>query len=343
MAAGTLILGIETSCDETAAAVVADGQVVRGSQVASSAALQSRYGGVVPELAARQHVRALPLVVAAALDEAGAAPRDLTAIAVTQGPGLLGSLLMGLTAAKALALAWGKPLWAVNHLEAHLHANAVAGPLKFPSLALLVSGGHTGLFWWDGPGRMRRLGETRDDAAGEAFDKGARVLGLGYPGGPAVERMAAAAVATWPQLPVARMGDGTLDFSFSGLKSALQRAVAAAPALPEADRARWAAALQDAVADQILDRLTRAWQTTPVHHVYAAGGVLANRALRARLDAWAAERGVALRVPPVALCTDNGVMVAAAAAAHGPGARIGLEASARVPWELAPGPAGSDG
>ncbi|MDA8198636.1 MAG: tRNA (adenosine(37)-N6)-threonylcarbamoyltransferase complex transferase subunit TsaD [Thermaerobacter sp.] len=334
----TLILGIETSCDETAAAVVADGRVVRASQVASSAALQSRYGGVVPELAARQHVRALPLVVAAALDEAGVVPAALTAIAVTQGPGLLGSLLLGLTAAKALALAWGKPLWAVNHLEAHLHANAVAGPLQFPSLALLVSGGHTGLFWWEGPGRMRRLAETRDDAAGEAFDKGARVLGLEYPGGPAVERVAAAAIPPWPPLPVARMGDGTLDFSFSGLKSALQRAVAAEPVLAEADQARWAAALQDAVAAQITDRLTRAWQAAPARHVYAAGGVVANRALRARLDAWARERGVGLHVPPVALCTDNAVMVAAAAAAHGPRARIGLEASPRIPWELASGP-----
>lgn len=336
-APGSLILGIETSCDETAAAVVADGRAVWASQVASSAALQSRYGGVVPELAARQHVRALPLVVAAALDQAGVGPGALTAVAVTQGPGLLGSLLLGLTAAKALALAWGKPLWGVNHLEAHLHANAATAPIQFPNLALLVSGGHTGLFWWDGPGRLRRLAETRDDAAGEAFDKGARLLGLEYPGGPAVERVAAAAVRPWPSLPVARMGDGTLDFSFSGLKSALQRAVAAEPVLAAGDQARWAAALQEAVAAQIADRLTRAWATAPVPHVYAAGGVMANRALRARLEAWAAERGVALHVPPVALCTDNAAMVALAAAAHGPAAAIGLEASPRIPWELASG------
>lgn len=334
MAGPGLFLGIETSCDETAAAVVADGSLVRSSQVASSAALQSRYGGVVPELAARQHVRALPLVVAAALEESGVAPADLTAVAVTQGPGLLGSLLLGLTAAKALALAWDKPLVAVNHLEAHLFANAVVSPVVHPSLALLVSGGHTGLFWWADPRHLELLGETRDDAAGEAFDKGARLLGLGYPGGPALERLAAAAVPPWPPLPVAWM-PGTLDFSFSGLKSALQRALPERAAAGEEERAGWAAALQAAVAAQLTDRLSRAWERRPVRHVYAAGGVLANRYLRRELDAWAARRGVAMHVPPVGLCTDNAVMVAAAAAAHWPSGQVGLDAAPRTPWPVA--------
>lgn len=335
MARPRLFLGIETSCDETAAAVVADGRTVLASQVASSAALQSRYGGVVPELAARQHVRALPLVVAAALDEAGVAPADLFAVAVTQGPGLLGSLLLGLTAAKALALAWQKPLVAVNHLEAHLFANAVADPVVHPSLALLVSGGHTGLFWWADPRQWELLGETRDDAAGEAFDKGARLLGLGYPGGPAVEHWAESAVPPWPTLPVARM-PGTLDFSFSGLKSALQRALPVGAVLADAERAGWAAALQEAVVGQLTDRVARAWEQRPTPHIYAAGGVLANRHLRRALDAWAARRGVAMHVPPVALCTDNAVMVAAAAAARWPDGQVGLDAPPRTPWAVAP-------
>jgi N6-L-threonylcarbamoyladenine synthase len=332
------MLGIESSCDETAAAVVAGGSRILGSAVASSAALQSRHGGVVPELAARQHVAALPLVVEAAMAEAGVRPSEIDAVAVTQGPGLLGALLIGMTAAKSLALAWGRPLVGVHHLEAHLYANAVVAPVEHPSLALLVSGGHTGLFFWPDAETVTLLGETRDDAAGEAFDKGARVLGLGYPGGPAVQALAAEAHAGGPRLPVARTGDG-LDFSFSGLKSALARAVPAPERLTRDERAGWAAALEEAVAAQVVDRLDRAYRRHPVTHVYAAGGVVANRHLRGRLDGWAAERGISMHVPPVALCTDNGVMVACAAAARWPGGRIGLDATPKTPWELSRVPA----
>lgn len=331
----SLILGIETSCDETAAAIVQDGGQVRASQVASSAALQSRYGGIVPELAARQHVAALPLVVQAALDEAAVSPEELTAVAVTQGPGLLGSLLVGMTAAKSLALAWRLPLVGVHHLEAHLYANAVVAPIAYPSLALLVSGGHTSLLAWRAADDLVLLGETRDDAAGEAFDKGARLLGLPYPGGPALEALAATARPPWPTLPVSRLPGDRIDFSFSGLKSALQRAVAHTAAGSATERAGWAKALELAVAAQILDRLDEAWRRTRVAHLYAAGGVLANRHLRGQLEAWGQAHLVAVHIPPVALCTDNGVMVAAAAAARWPHGQIGAQAVPRTPWPLA--------
>jgi len=322
---GGIFLGIESSCDETGVGIVAGGSRLLGQALASSAALQQAYGGIVPEVAAREHVTALPALVDLALQQAGVDPQDLTAVAVTMGPGLVGSLLVGMTAAKSLALAWSRPLLGIHHLEAHLYANALVEPIQFPNLALLVSGGHTGLWLWRGHGDWLLVAETRDDAAGEALDKGARLLGLPYPGGPAVEQLAQHATDLSLELPVAEPADGGLDFSFSGLKTALAQGLGRGGATP----ADWARALQDAVVAQIVSRVKRAWTRWPVHHVYLAGGVAANGALRTRLAAWAREAGVTLHVPPPAYCTDNGAMVAAAAAFR-------YQLDSPEPWSLAP-------
>lgn len=335
-----LFLGIESSCDETAAAVVRDGRSVAGQALASSIALQTAYGGVVPEVAAREHVAALPGIVAEALRQADCRPEQLTAIGVTVGPGLVGSLLVGLTAAKSLALAWSRPLLGVHHLEAHLYANALVAPIQFPGLALLVSGGHTCLWLWKDHGDLVRLGETVDDAAGEALDKGARLLGLGYPGGPAVERLARAAHGPIPRLPVAHTGPDQLDFSFSGLKTALAQGIARGGYEPAA----WAAALETAVVEQLVDRVQRALERWPVAHLYLAGGVAANGHLRTRLHDMAAVRSLAVHMPEPAYCTDNGAMVAAAAAwRFRPGVSASWTLGPQVPYPLgrAPSPLGS--
>ena len=311
------VLGIETSCDETAAAVVEDGRRLLSNVVASQAALHGRYGGVVPEVASRQHLAALLPVVQAALDAARCAPRDLDAIAVTWGPGLVGALLVGVSAAKALAYAWERPLIAVNHLEAHLYANwidesgAAAGPEPpFPLVGLIVSGGHTDLVLMEGHGRLRRLGRTRDDAAGEAFDKVARLLGLGFPGGPAVERVAASAARPAVRLPRAWLGESD-DFSFSGLKTAVLHLVrGAGPRQPPPAPAETAAAFQEAVVDVLASKTARAARRLAVRGVLLSGGVAANGPLRAEL---AKRAPVPLFVPPPVLCTDNGAMVAACA------------------------------
>jgi N6-L-threonylcarbamoyladenine synthase len=230
-------------------------------------------------------------------------------------------LLVGMTAAKALAAAWNKPLIPVNHLEAHLYANAVNGPLVYPGLALLVSGGHTAIWRWDGPDRLVLLGETRDDAAGEALDKGARLLGLPYPGGPALEALAATARSRDDhRLPVARLEAGTYDFSFSGLKTALAQALGRSPDRPE----EWAWALQEAVVEALWQRTREAWTRYPVEHLYLAGGVVANRRLRERFEHWTSMVGIQLHLPPLAYCTDNAVMVAAAAAHTGHPADLGI-------------------
>lgn len=322
---GGLILGIETSCDETAAAVVADGRVVHSNVIASQAELHARYGGVFPEVASRQHILAIVPTVESALTEAGARWADLTAIAVTRGPGLAGSLLVGVNAAKGLAMARGLPLVGINHLEGHLYSNWLhtGGRLRtptlataaadedppFPHLALIVSGGHTDLLLVAGHGDYKLLGRTLDDAAGEAYDKVARLLGLGYPGGPELERLAESGDPARFALPVAATAN-PLDFSFSGLKSAIRRALEeptfdAAPA-PLADLA---ASFQAAVLRALVGRVQRALVEYPVGLVMLAGGVSANgalrRALRTALD-------VPLRYPPLVLCTDNAAMIAAA-------------------------------
>jgi N6-L-threonylcarbamoyladenine synthase len=306
-------LGIETSCDETAAAIVEDGRRVLANVIASQAALHNRYGGVVPELASRQHLAAMLPVVEATLAQAGLRPRELDAIAVTYGPGLAGALLVGVSAAKALAYAWNLPLIGVNHLEAHLYANWIdegsgREPPPFPLLGLIVSGGHTDLVLMEEHGRLRRIGRTRDDAAGEAFDKVARLLGLGFPGGPAIEHTAATASApSQVRLPRAWLGASD-DFSFSGLKTAVLHVTRAehAPAVPET-----AAAFQEAVVDVLSGKTARAAKREGVRAVVLSGGVAANGPLRRAL---AQRAPVPLWVPSPALCTDNGAMVAACAA-----------------------------
>ncbi len=345
------ILGIETSCDETAAAVVADGRRVRANVVASQIALHQAHGGVVPELAARGHVTAIIPVVEAALREGGLDRAGVDVVAVTEGPGLAGALLVGVNVAKAFAYALGRPLVAVNHLEAHVYANWLmlppadgASPMAepppaFPLLCLLVSGGHTELILMMDHGRYRHLGRTLDDAAGEAFDKGARLLGLGYPGGPVIQRVAEAGDPHRFDLPRAWLAE-SYDFSFSGLKTALLR-LAEPYRLPQASSpepatgpfpehrpaafaadaplADLAASYQAAVVEVLAVKTARAALEFGVKTVLLAGGVAANAALRARLRDEVARQceptlgPVPVGYPPPALCTDNAAMVAGAA------------------------------
>ncbi|MDA0271471.1 MAG: tRNA (adenosine(37)-N6)-threonylcarbamoyltransferase complex transferase subunit TsaD [Chloroflexi bacterium] len=322
-----LILGIESSCDETAAAVVADGRHLRSSVIASQTDLHRETGGVVPEVAARAHLRALVPTVRAALAEAACTWDDLDAIAVTSGPGLPGALVIGLNAARGLAYGRGLPLIPVDHVEAHVIANWLTGagdPPPLPALALIVSGGHTELLLMLEDGTIERLGGTRDDAAGEAFDKVARLLDLPYPGGPPVARLAAEATVRKTRLPRAAMR-GSDDFSFSGLKTAVLQMIES-PAAPPAAEIAWA--FQESVADVLSQKAARAAEREGVRCVLLAGGVAANARLRERM----AERSpVPLFVPPPALCTDNGAMVAAAAFRH-------LDAAVRPesPLEITP-------
>ncbi len=305
-----LVLGIETSCDETAAAVVAPGRDVLSSVVASQADVHARFGGVVPELAGRAHLELLVPVIAEALERAGADGHPpVAAVAVTSGPGLMGSLLVGLSHAKALSMAWAVPFVGVNHLEGHLFASLLDHPdLEWPLVVLLVSGGHTMLVLVEGLGRYRLLGQTLDDAAGEAFDKVARFLGLGYPGGPAVDRVAAGGDPTAFAFPRAMAAQG-YDFSFSGLKTAVVRAVEREPLASTPDVA---ASFQEAVVDVLVAKARRAVAATGSRGLCLAGGVAANSLLRARVEAACAEDGVAALVPSRAMCTDNAAMIAAA-------------------------------
>ncbi|MCU1460910.1 MAG: gcp [Acidimicrobiales bacterium] len=305
----TVVLGIETSCDETAAAVVANGAAVMSSVVSSQVDLHARFGGVVPEIASRAHVELLTPVVAEALVEAGIDGDGVDAVAATIGPGLVGSLLVGISAAKALSLVWGVPFVGVNHLEAHLYASFLEEPdLEPPLVVLLVSGGHTLLIAMEGHARYRLLGTTVDDAAGEAFDKVARFLGLGYPGGPAVDRVAMEGDPAAVDFPRAMLDDG-FDFSFSGLKTAVINHVRKHPGLATADVA---ASFQRAVVDVLVHKARRAVRETGARGLCLAGGVAANSLLRERaLDA-AMEDGIRCYLPSRSMCTDNAAMVAAA-------------------------------
>jgi len=305
----TVLLGIETSCDETAAAVVQDGRQVLSSVVSSQVDLHARFGGVVPEIASRAHVELLTPVVAEALVEAGLEGPEVDAVAATVGPGLVGSLLVGISAAKALALVWDVPFVGVNHLEAHVHAAFLEEPdLPLPLVVLLVSGGHTMLVEFAGYGQHRVLGSTVDDAAGEAFDKVARFLGLGYPGGPAIDRVAMDGDPEAIAFPRPMLDDG-LQFSFSGLKTAVINHVRAHPDVATADVA---ASFQAAVVDVLLAKGRRAAEEVSAQGLCLAGGVAANSLLRERwLDA-CTETGVRCFLPSRSLCTDNAAMVAAA-------------------------------
>ncbi len=317
-----LVLGIETSCDETGAAIVEDGRRVRADIVASQIRVHAPYGGVVPEVASRQHVATIVPVVREAMKAAAVDFRDLDGLAVTAGPGLVGALLVGVETAKALAFAIGRPLVGVNHLAGHLAAAfleepGLPGPPPYPHLALLVSGGHTALIRVDGPGQTRLLGSTRDDAAGEAFDKVGKLLGLGYPGGVAIDKRAATGNPKAVALPRALAGRDDLDFSFSGLKTAVSTLLAersaggAAPLEGEALN-DFCASFQAAVVDVLVRKSRRALVREGLKALVVCGGVAANRGLRTALAEAARQDEFGLFIPPPKRCTDNAAMIAAA-------------------------------
>jgi N6-L-threonylcarbamoyladenine synthase len=344
-----IVLGIETSCDETAAAVVTDARAIRASLVASQLEAHRPYGGVVPEIAARAHLDRLDGLVRRALADAGVGLGDLDGIAATGGPGLIGGVIVGVTFGKALALAHGRPFVAVNHLEGHALTCRLTDEVAFPYLLLLVSGGHCQLLAVEGVGRYRRLGTTIDDAVGEAFDKVAKMLGLGFPGGPAVEHAARTGDAARFALPRPLAGRPGADFSFSGLKTAVRLAAESLPrgadgaAFAPGDLADLAASFQHAVADVLADRTARAIAMFRTAHPAAAtlvvaGGVAANQTLRARLAEVAAAHAMRLVAPPPALCTDNAAMIAWAGVER---LRLGLtddlDFAPRPRWPLDPG------
>ena len=328
----TIILGLESSCDDSAAALVTGDRRVLAHAVVGQGQAHQPYGGVVPEIAARAHVEILPGLIERVLGEAKLAVGDVDAVAATAGPGLIGGVMVALLAGKGLALAAGKPLIAVNHLEGHALSPRLADPdLSFPYLLLLVSGGHCQLLEVRGVGDYRRLATTIDDAAGEAFDKAAKLLGLGYPGGPAVEARAKHGNAAAAPLPRPLLGSAEPHFSFAGLKSAVQRAVASG-AYGNDDIA---ASFQQAVVDCLVDRTAVALGNCDAPTLVVAGGVAANQAIRGALAGLAAREGRRFSVPPAWLCTDNAAMIAwAGAERFAAGLTDPLDAPARARWPL---------
>ncbi|MDH7480476.1 MAG: tRNA (adenosine(37)-N6)-threonylcarbamoyltransferase complex transferase subunit TsaD [Armatimonadota bacterium] len=309
-----VILGIETSCDETAASVVRDGREILSDIIASQVDLHAKFGGVVPEIASRKHLELLNPVIKEALDTAHVCFSDLNAVAVTNRPGLLGALLIGVSAAKAVSAAMEIPLMGVHHLEGHIYANFLVNPeLEFPFVCLVVSGGHSDLVLVKGHGDYKMLGRTRDDAAGEAFDKSARVLGLGYPGGPVIDRLAKEGNPEAIHFPRAKL-EGTLDFSFSGLKTAVIRFFREHGSDFRIEDI--AASFQAAVVDMLVENTMKAAELTGVRHIALAGGVAANSGLQRRMREEAAKRGIGLTYPPPRLCTDNAAMIACAGYYH---------------------------
>jgi len=334
-----IVLGIETSCDETAVGIVDAERRIHANLISSQVDEHRPYGGVVPEIAARAHVSRLDRLIARAMAEARLGWASLDAIAATAGPGLIGGVLVGLTTAKAIAAARDLPLIAVNHLEGHALSARLTEDARFPYLLLLVSGGHCQLLIVAGVGRYRRLGTTIDDAVGEAFDKTALLLGLGYPGGPALERAAEAGDDAAVQLPRPMRGRPGADFSFSGLKTAVRHLIENNPAASAADIA---AGFQAAVADVLVDRTRNAIemaraQAPQIAALVLAGGVAANGYLRRRLGALAESQGLRLLAPPPALCTDNGAMIAWAGLERlAAGLTDPLDVAARARWPLDP-------
>jgi len=328
----TVILGLESSCDDSAAALVTDDRRILAQAVVGQNAEHQPYGGVVPEIAARAHVEILPGLIGKVLDDAKLAIGDVDAIAATAGPGLIGGVMVALLAGKGLALAAGKPLIAVNHLEGHALSPRLADPdLDFPYLLLLVSGGHCQLLEVRGVGDYRRLATTIDDAVGEAFDKAAKLLGLPYPGGPAIEQLAKSGSPDAVPLPRPLVGSGEPHFSFAGLKSAVQRAMASG----NFRREDIAAALQQAVVDCLVDRSRLALAKTEAPTLVVAGGVAANQAIRGALAELATANGRAFSVPPGWLCTDNAAMIAwAGAERFAAGMSDALDVPARARWPL---------
>ena len=329
-----LILGLESSCDDTAVALVTSDRQILAQGVVGQNEAHRPFGGVVPEIAARAHVEILPDLIRRVLADAGKAIGDVDAIAATAGPGLIGGVMVALLAGKGLALGTGKPLLAVNHLEGHALSPRLVDPdLEFPYLLLLVSGGHCQLLEVQSVGEYHRLATTIDDAAGEAFDKAAKLLGLPYPGGPAIEELAAEGDAGAVLLPRPLVGSGEPHFSFAGLKSAVQRAVVSGNYRP----ADIAASFQQAVVDCLVDRTRLALERSDAPALVVAGGVAANRAIRAALQQLAAAQGRQFSVPPGWLCTDNAAMIAwAGVERFALGLTDSLDAPARARWPLDP-------
>jgi len=322
-----LVLGIESSCDETAAAVVKDGSIMLSNVIASQVKVHERYGGVVPEIASRRHIEAIVPVIMQALEDAAVVMNDIDGIAVTKGPGLVGSLLIGLSTAKALAFGLGLPLVGVNHLEGHIAAIFLTdNPPAFPFVALAVSGGHTSLYFVKGFRDFTLLGQTRDDAAGEAFDKAANLLGIGYPGGVAIDRLAKQGNPQAWQFPRA-MRD-SLDFSFSGLKTALLMKLKKREyPLTSAEIPDFAASFQEAICDVLTQKAIRAARLVSAKRIVVCGGVAANSRLRDKMFSDARAVGIDVFIPPAILCTDNAAMIAAV------GTRL-LQCGLKDGWEL---------
>ena len=307
----SLVLGIESSCDETAVAVVEDGHRVLASEVASQMDVHGRWGGVVPEVASRLHLESLPALVNEVLRLSQTTYDDLTGIAVTSAPGLIGALLVGLSAAKGLAFRLNLPLATVHHIEAHLYAVQLdAAPVEFPALGLVVSGGHTEIYQMQGWGQYRLLASTRDDAAGEAFDKVAKLMGLGYPGGPLIEKLAKSHPDTKDHFPFSRMKDKSMDFSFSGLKTAVLLEIQKNPLRDEKDRQRLAAKFQNTVREEIASRVHSALEGLQAKSLVMGGGVACNQTLREALRKESENFGAYFRVPPPKYCSDNAAMIA---------------------------------
>lgn len=309
------ILAIETSCDETSAAVIEDGKKILSNIVASQVKSHQRFGGVVPEIASRHHVEQITLIIEEAMDEAGVTYDELDAVAVTEGPGLVGALLIGVNAAKAIAFSQSLPLIAVNHIKGHIFANQLIADLKFPLLSLVVSGGHTELIYMSSPDSFEIIGETRDDAAGEAYDKIGRVIGVPYPGGKHIDEMAHKGEDTY-HFPRAMMHEDNYDFSFSGLKSAFINTVHNARQKGEKINAdNLATSFQAAVTDVLVDKTIRAAKEKQVKQLVLAGGVAANKGLRLALTQAVRKEipEVELLIPPLNLCGDNAAMIGAAA------------------------------
>jgi N6-L-threonylcarbamoyladenine synthase len=307
-----IILAIETSCDETAVAIVKNGRELLANVVASQIESHKRFGGVVPEIASRHHVEAITVVIEEALETADLVMEDVSAIAVTEGPGLVGALLVGVNAAKALAFAHDKPLVGVHHIAGHIYANRLEVEMEFPLLSLVVSGGHTELVYMKEHGSFEVIGETRDDAAGEAYDKVARALSLPYPGGPHIDRLAHEGTATL-DLPRAWLEPDSYDFSFSGLKSAVINALHNAKQRGHIIKPEdMAASFQDSVIDVLVNKTIKAAKEYKVKQVLLAGGVAANRGLRKKLEESFSNLECELVIPPLQLCTDNAAMIAAA-------------------------------
>jgi N6-L-threonylcarbamoyladenine synthase len=338
-----LVLGIESSCDETAAAVVRDGREMVSSVISSQVDIHKRFGGVVPELASREHLDKIVPVVKEALERAGVAGQQLDGIAVTNGPGLVGSLLVGVSYAKAMAFALDKPLVGVNHIEGHIYSVVFENPpVQYPALALVISGGHTNLFLIPGPGRYKVVARTRDDAAGEAFDKVAKMLGLGYPGGPIIEKLAREGDPGAVRFAVPRMGDGRPDFSFSGLKTAVSRYVretALQPVAPGAEPSQevkdLAASFQSVVVRSLVGTTEKLAAEYRPRTLIVAGGVACNKAVRAAAQEAADRLGAPVYFPSPHLSTDNAAMIAAAGSVKlQAGERHGLDLNADVTLRL---------